>query len=201
MSQRLSAKSTGVFDGAAVRGAQWLNLILPGGGMICSGDIAGGLTIGLVFAAAATLAVTGSLIIPDDFSPKARNLAIVAGALAYVAAQFLFAQGVRSRVRRGVADLRRGQLGEATRQLRSGDRDLAWAALQPLAAGVDNDLLLALRWAQAVEMRGDRTEAVAAWARVRRLDAHHLYRREIRAAEARLAETGSAASAEPPRAG
>ena len=69
----------------SVRHAQWLNLMLPGGGMVLLGDIAGVLAIGLAFAAAANLAVVSTFLIPDDFAPSLRILTVLAAALAYIA--------------------------------------------------------------------------------------------------------------------
>src|SRR5262245_2262934 len=121
--------------------AQWINLLLPGGGLICVGDIAGGLALGLLFTVCASLAVTASLIVPDDFTLASRNLTIIAAALVYVLSQFVFAQSLRSATRRQAAEQRRACLAQVTEHLAGGQPSAAAAALAPLRSHIEGDLL------------------------------------------------------------
>lgn len=166
--------------------ARWLNLLVPGAGLILTGNVAGGLAIGLSFAVAATLAVIASLIIPADFSPRGRILIIVVAAVAYIAAQFLLERSIRSNAHRDAEARRKQHLGQAAARFQAGDIDGAWAALQPLASRLDHDLLIAVRWAQVLERLGDAGEIASAWERVRALDRHRIYGREVQDALRRI---------------
>lgn len=158
---------------------QLVNLILPGAGLILSGGTIAGLLIGALFAITAALAVASTLLIPDDFSATAQKLLIISAALIYIAAQILIAQRLRSECASRRAQVRRDALARAAQHLEQGDGQRARLSLQPLEGELSGDLLVALRWAQAVEMCGDRDAADEAWDRLRRMDRHHLYRREL----------------------
>ncbi|MBI5865804.1 MAG: hypothetical protein HZB38_15135 [Planctomycetes bacterium] len=156
--------------------AAWVNLFVPGGGLIMRNRVATGLLLGIAFAAGANLTIAARLLFPDDFSPAARGGSAALAALAYILAQFLLpAAGPRSG-RRSASSGRRTALASITEALRQGRIDeSAIAELTPLA---ERDLHVAYRLAQAASLEGDAERSTEAWARVKRLDRHRIYREE-----------------------
>lgn len=159
--------------------AQWLNLVVPGGGVVAVGRTTRGMTVGLLFAAAANGAVAGTLLFPDDVPRWVQQGLITAAVLSYAAAQLMFVRGARALSRRAADRERRSALQCAVEALRAGDADVAIAALAPLAHLADADLLVAYRLAQAHELLAD-DQRREAWERVARLDPHGIYRDEVR---------------------
>jgi len=156
--------------------APWVNLLLPGGGMILIGSVASGLLGGLVFAACANLALLAVLLFPDDFSGTTQALAIGLAAGAYVGAQVRFAGCARKLREQTAASFRRRLLWQSQELLAHGEAAHAVEVLRPLADQACGDLLVAYRLAQALTAAGDVPAARAAWQQVRQLDRHGLYR-------------------------
>jgi hypothetical protein len=156
-----------------------VNLLIPGGGLILVGSEVIGVLVALLFTVSASFALAVSLLFPDDLSPSWRGLGIGVAIGTYLGAQIRLAQTVRYRRERLAEGLRRRALREARAALLAGRVEDAWRALQPLAAHVEHDLVLAYRFAQVLTARGDGPAALAAWRRVRRLDRHRIYRQEV----------------------
>ncbi len=162
------------------RRAAWLNLLLPGAGLILVGSIATGLLIGLAFAARADLALAAALLFPDDFPPAAQLIAAVLTAAIYLLAQLRLAQTLRD-LRRRAATAQRGRvLAEVQELLARGDAARAAELIRPLADQRDDDLLVVYRLAQALTAAGDVPGARVAWLRVRELDPHGIYKQQLR---------------------
>lgn len=161
----------------AARGwAPWVNLLLPGGGMILLGSAASGLLGGLLFAVCANFALLAVLLFPDDFSGTAQALAIGVAAGAYVGAQVRFVACARKLREQTAASFRRRLLWQSQELLARGEAGRAVEVLRPLADQAGDDLLVAYRLAQALTAAGDVPAARAAWRQVRQLDRHGLYR-------------------------
>lgn len=163
--------------------AQWVNLLVPGAGLILVGRIRLGLLLGLLFAACGSFAIATILIFPDDFSRIVQAAAIALAAGTYFGTQVGWVRGVRVSGARGVAAERRRVLRETQECLARGEAARALATIEPLAAQVPDDLLVACRLAQALSAVGDVPKARAAWRRVRQLDQHGIYRQQVREAE------------------
>ncbi|MFN0136158.1 MAG: hypothetical protein ACKVS9_08595 [Phycisphaerae bacterium] len=155
--------------------ARLANLFVPGCGLLLLGHGTVGVVVGVVFAAAANLALAGRLLFPDEVPWLIQNLAILAAATLYIVSQWLLIQAVRGETRREYESRRRDILGRVADALRSTDGDAAWRALGPLQSDIEHDLLIAYRAAQILDLRGDAIAAREAWARVRRLDRHRVY--------------------------
>jgi tetratricopeptide (TPR) repeat protein len=165
----------------AARRATWLNLLLPGGGLILVGAVPSGLLVGLVFAACANFALAAALLFPDDFPPAAQLAGIVLAAAAYLYAQARLAQAVRDLRRQAAAALRRRVLAETQELLARGDHARALAALSAIADQAGADFLVAYRLAQALTAAGNTAAARRAWLRVRELDPHGIYKPQVAA--------------------
>jgi hypothetical protein len=173
--------------------ARWVNLLIPGGGLMMIGRVWFGLVIALLFTLCANCALAFSLLFPDDVPSWAGGLATGLAGGTYLGAQLRFAQTVRSR-RHGAANTRRRQALEATRAcLAAGRYDQAWEAIRPLAAQAERDLLVAYRVAQVLTAKQDVDAALGAWQLVRRLDRHHVYREQIRSSERALSRVAQPA--------
>lgn len=158
--------------------APWLNLLLPGGGLIMINAAWSGLLIGLAFVVAANIAVVAVLLFPDDFSAGTRGLLIGLAGGCYVGAQWRYAQTVRDRRERALAARRRRALEESRLLLLRGEHDAALESVQPLAELLPRDLLVAYRVAQVLTAAGNRPAAEDAWQCVRDLDKHGIYRQQ-----------------------
>lgn len=171
--------------------ARWVNLLIPGGGLILVGSLWWGLMFAVLFTAAANFAVAGSLLFPDDISPGLGDLSLALAGGCYLGAQLALRRTVVRRRRQLAASLRRQVLRDVRGYLDSGCPELAKDALRPLAELAHHDLLVAYRFAQVLTAVQDVCAARAAWQHVRTLDRHHIYRREFEAAEHALrAATG-----------
>ncbi len=166
--------------------AAWLNLVLPGGGLIWIGATATGLLAGVAFAACANVALAAVLLVPDEFGAAYQKLVIGLAAGAYAGAQLRFVQTVRQRRAVDLANQRRESLRRVTACLLDGDAEAALVALQPLRNGAEDDLLVMYRLAQVLTAAGNVSAARNAWRKVRALDRHGIYRRQAEEQERRL---------------
>jgi hypothetical protein len=183
MSDPDRARSAAVPAALSRRRARWLNLIVPGAGLILAGRPLAGFGTGLAFAAALNGALAIWLLIPDDF-PRTAVWCGLTAALAYIVAQFLLLRVDAAARLAGRRDERRAALTALMAAIREGRFDQEAAALlEPLA---ESDLHVAVRVAQAAMLNCDDHRALAAWQRVQRLDPHLIYRSETLAALQRL---------------
>ena len=159
--------------------ARWINLLVPGGGLIAIGDVWTGVVVALLFALSANGAIAARLLIPDEFSSWLAGLCIGVAGGTYIGAQFRIAHTVRERRREAGLKQRREALAAVSERLERGDGDGALEALTPLRIAADQDLLVAYRLAQVLTMKRDVSAALEAWQQVRVLDRHHVYRRQI----------------------
>lgn len=159
--------------------AWWVNLLIPGGGLMMIGRVWLGLIIALLFALLANCALAFSLLFPDDVPSWAGGLTTGLAGGTYLGAQLRFAQTVRSRHREAATAHRRQALEAVRACMAAGQYGQAWEAIRPLAAQADRDLLVAYRVAQVLTAKQDVNAALDAWHLVRRLDRHHIYREQI----------------------
>lgn len=180
-----------------------LNLLLPGGGLILVGAVWRGVLIGALFILLLNAVIAFGLLIPDEIPGWLYLVLLAALAAAYTGAQLWL---VRIQLRRGEhtgAAQRRQVLRAAAEALERSDAAAALAALRQSEPAVEHDLLLALRWAQAVQMEANLDQPAAAdqepsggagvrhaWLRVQRLDEHGIYRAEVHAALRRCRPSG-----------
>ncbi|QOJ14108.1 MAG: hypothetical protein HRU75_05430 [Planctomycetia bacterium] len=188
-----------------IRFARLLNLLLPGVGLVLIGALWRGVLIGLTIAALANATLAFALLIPDEIPTAGFVALLVATGTAYAAAQ-VWVVRVAGVVQRSETQTFRAEvLARVAEHLGAGDGRAALAALAPLCSSADSDLLIAVRYAQALQAAGDqpvspnapaadehadilatasgsRAALVEAWVRVRRLDPHRIYGREVRAA-------------------
>ena len=168
-----------VLETRAGRWAAWVNLLLPGGGLILLGAVGSGLLAGLLFIACANFALLAVLLFPDDFSGTTQALGIGLAAGAYVGAQVRVMAQVRRLRAEGTAARRRRALWAARDCLARGEAARAVEALRPLVEEDAQDLLVSYQWAQALTAAGEVTRARDAWQQVRRLDRHGIYKQHI----------------------
>ena len=166
--------------------AWWVNLLIPGGGLVMIGRVWFGLVIVLLFTLLANCALAFSLLFPDDVPRWAGGLATGLAGGTYLGAQLRFAQTVRSRYQAAMTARRRQALEAVRTCLAAGQYDQAWDAIRPLAAQADRDLLVAYRLAQVLTAKQDVDAARNAWQLVRALDRHHIYREQILSSERTL---------------
>ena len=166
--------------------AWWINLLIPGGGLMMIGRVWFGLVIALLFGLVANCALAFSLLFPDDVPSWAGGLTTGLAGGTYLGAQLRFAQTVRSRHREAAIAHRRQALEAARACLAAGQYGQAWEAIRPLAAQAERDLLVAYRVAQVLTAKQDVNAALDAWHLVRRLDCHHIYREQIASNERTL---------------
>ncbi len=167
----------------ADRWAPWLNLLLPGGGLILCGYATQGLVGGLVFAACANFALAAVLLFPDDFAAPVRAAAIALAACGYVGLQWGQLRAEYARQRRDAAERRARTLRAVQKFLAAGDSGSARSALESLAQEWPDDLHVAYRLAEVLSAAGDVVAARAAWRHLRTLDRDGIYRSQWRAAE------------------
>jgi len=164
----------------SVADSRWVNLLIPGGGLILIGDCAYGVLAALLFTLAASLLLAGAYLFPDDVSRLWRALALGGVIGAYGGAQIRYAQTVRLQAEQAFWDLRSAALKRVRRALAAGRADEAWTELTPMMREAETDLLIAYLAAQVLTRRKDGFAALNAWRRVRRLDRHRIYRQETR---------------------
>lgn len=172
--------------------ARWINLLVPGGGLIAIGEVWTGVVVALFFAVSANAAIAARLLLPDEFSPWLAGLCIGVAAGTYIGAQFRLAHTVRERRRAAEQEQRRAALTAVCDRLERGDGDGALEALEPLRSAGGQDLLVAFRLAQVLTLKRDVSPALEAWQQVRILDRHHVYRRQIANGECVLRGAASA---------
>jgi hypothetical protein len=169
-----------------VRRAAWLNLVLPGGGLVLIGAVWSGMLAGLAFAACANFTLGSILLFPDDFSRGTLALGIGLTAGSYLGTQWRLARIVRERAEQAAASRRRQVLADAERLLRRGEAGQAAEELAGLGPSCAGDLAVAYRLAQALTAAGNTEGALGAWEAVRRLDKHGIYREHVNENERRL---------------
>ncbi|MBN2447985.1 MAG: hypothetical protein JXO22_14735 [Phycisphaerae bacterium] len=178
--------------------AKVLNLFVPGGGLILLGRAWSGVTVGLLFAACANLAVTSTLLFPDDFSALVQGLSIGVSGGAYFGAQIRLLYCLRELRHVDADHVRDTALRDVHALLAEGQPLDALAALEPIRHLAQNELLVAYRLAQALTAAGHGVEAIEAWEVVRRLDHHHLYRDLRQQSLAKLKAEGDTFSSDDP---
>ena len=164
---------------SAVATARVVNFVVPGGGLILLGLTWLGILTVLLFALSANYAVLATFILPDEVSRIWRGLGWGIAAGTYIGAQFRFAHTLRESRRAAEIAQRQQALAEARVALAEERLEDAWQALLPIHHLADQDLLIAYRIAQVLTARGDDAGAAAAWSRVRQLDQHRIYYREL----------------------
>ena len=160
-----------------------LSLLFPSAGLVLSGRIVAGLTWGLLFAIVANCAIVMWAIIPAEFSPAIRGVALLM-AVCFYAAPLLLGRSPPPRPK--LASIhkstclsvqeRRVALTELVRAMDEGAS--ADDAARKLRDAAETDLHVAFRLAQYAEFAGDSREAANAWQRLQSLDRHGIYRRE-----------------------
>ena len=164
---------------------RWINLLVPGGGLILIGNGFSGVLIAVLFTLSTSFALAAILLFPDDVPRTWRGLALGIAVGTYLGAQWRYAQTVRYRADQAFWDVRKETVRQARQALLEGRGAEAWDILQPLKNDVEVDLALAYLVAQVLTQTGDESGARTAWRRVKRLDRHRIYRREIREYEER----------------
>ena len=159
--------------------ARWINLVVPGGGLIVIGCTWTGIVVAMVFAAMANSAVAVSALFPDDYPAWVGGLCIGLAAGSYLGAQMRLAQTLRRRRRETELGFRRQVLAQVCECLVRGAAQEALEAIRPLAGEAAHDLLVAYRLAQVLTAKRDVRAAAEAWKRVRAIDRHHIYRHEV----------------------
>ncbi len=164
--------------GAPHRLSTWLNLLVPGGGLVILGRLRTGLVLGLAFIVSANTALLARLIAPDDVPGWAQNLAIIVACLIYIAAQGLLLGAGQAPERPGLsAAARRTTLAELERLFAGGDYESARRVIDANRALLNADPHIAYRRAQILTELND-PEAPAAWLHLGALDQHGIYRAE-----------------------
>lgn len=161
--------------------ARRINLLVPGGGLILLGRPWLGLTLALLFAALGNFALAALLVFPDDVASWLTGLTLGASAGTYAAAQFRIWSTVRKIGIERQQEQRRAVLGAVQRHMRDGAYERALDEIRGVGGLAERDLLLAYRLAQILTGTGDREAAARAWRRVRELDRHKIYRKELEA--------------------
>ena len=156
-----------------------LNLLVPGAGLIVRGAVGSGLLCGLLFAVCANFTLAACLLFPDELSPAGRAVAILLTGTVYVLIQVRMAQTTGLASRRTKEQLRRERLLRVQECLGREDVAGALEAIEPLMDRAATDLLVAFRVAEVLTMADDRDGARVAWANVRALDKHGIYRAQM----------------------
>ena len=159
--------------------ARIVNLVIPGGGLILIGLEWLGVLVALLFAISANYAILATFILPDEVSRIWRGLGLGVAVGTYLGAQIRFAQTLRDSRRQEHDAVRRRALAGARIALGEGRVEDAWQVLLPIHHLADRDLLVAYRIAQVLTARGDEPASAAAWSRVKCLDRHRIYYREL----------------------
>lgn len=163
--------------------------------MILAGAVFEGLLVGLAFTLAANGAICASLLFPDDVHPSNRLLLNLTAVVAYVFPQVRLPFAQRRARRLRYQQNRARALQAAADYLKRGQPEQALQSLDPVRFSTDEDLLVAVRFAQAYTAARRIEEATAAWVQVRKLDAHKIYRddvaRHLHELEAELARSNA----------
>lgn len=164
----------------------WVNLLIPGGGLILVGWPWLGWAIGLLFVLALNASLAIILLFPDEWPAWVGGLAIGVTGGTYLGAQIRLRQLITLRRLTAAEEFRNSTLRTALAAAEAGDQLTALEHLEKLADEADRDLLVAYRVAQVISATGDAEGSQSAWARVQRLDRYGLYRGVIRAELARF---------------
>lgn len=159
-----------------IRLARWVNLAVPGTGLLLLGRWPAGLVTLVAFTTAANGVIWSTLIAPEDWSGWIPGAAGGLAAAAYVAAQLVLSQEIGAARRRICALRRREILAASERLIEAGDLGAGLAELERLDPADTRDLPVAVRHAQLLQGLGDWAGARRAWEHVRRIDRHQVYR-------------------------
>lgn len=168
----------------------WINLVVPGSGLILIGWPWVGWLIGLLFVLSLNVALATTLLIPDEYPGWIGGLAIGLAGGTWLGAQLRLRQCLNTRQLSLSEAHRNSRIRAALEAVDAGDQVRALEALQEIASEADHDLLVAYRVAQVISTTDDLAGAREAWERVSRLDRYHLYRSVVRAELARLSAHG-----------
>jgi len=171
----------------AERAAPWVNLILPGAGLILVDSLLAGVVVGLLFTACANLALVELLLFPDEWSRELKLLTVGVTVGTYFGAQLRLVVTMKTGRERSRTAHRRARLWEARALTEQGEHIRACEVLNDLCSENPDDLLVNYRLAQSLTDAGEVPAAREAWQRVRSLDRHGIYRAQIDAHERRLA--------------
>lgn len=157
--------------------AIWVNLFIPGGGLVLVGRARMGIVLALAFAISANTALVSRLILPDDVPNWLQNLAIILACVLYIAANGLLLSAARPGGQRAKAAARNASLREIERLVAAGEFKTALRLIEVNRRLVEGDLHLAFRRAQLLTEVGDDAAALA-WKQLGSLDRHGIYRAE-----------------------
>jgi hypothetical protein len=175
-------------DPATAQWASFVNLLLPGGGLILIGATGSGIIVGIVFAVAINLALIATFLVPDDFSRNTHALVVGVAGGCYLGAQLRYAQALRNSQRAAQAALRRETLQRAQALLAEQQTEDALKLLYALSEICPGDLLVTYRLAQVLTSAGHKRAARVAWRRLATLDRHGIYRVKIAEYERQAAQ-------------
>lgn len=163
-----------------------LNILLPGVGVVLTGSIVSGLTVGLLVTAALNFIIWGLWLTPASTAAWMIGVAVAGAAGGFAAAQVQLAQALRLRDGQAAASRRRKLLAEICGHIERGAYEAAAPLAVDLAKDDGHDLHAAFRVAQVLTRVGWADSARSACQRLRVLDIHHVYRRELQQFEQTL---------------
>lgn len=172
---------------SAINRLTYLNLLIPGGGLILAGRVVAGLMVGILFVMAAALAIEGNLIAPHGTSRFGAMLTIGLAIGLYLSAQIRMRRAAREARSASSLERRRTTMIAARQAMASGEYPQARELLLQMQRENPADLHVAYRLAQIASKTEPPEAAREAWRRLRLLDKHRIYKEEI----ARQLETGA----------
>lgn len=152
------------------------NILLPGGGLILCGALVEGLALGMSFSLLAAMSIVTTWVAPESYHPVARGLLWLCTGAVFLACQLRLPAAAGRLAGEQAAGDRRDSLIRAAQAMQAQRWNEACDELIRAQRRFPNDLLVAVRLAEALEAAGASSEAVQAWRRVRELDHHHIYR-------------------------
>jgi len=166
-----------------------INLLVPGSGLIVLRREWLGLALAILFGLLTQIVIFGTLIVPEDI-PHWVTLLSAGGALGtWVLAQWLAVRRLRFVVSPEVKGELRALCARARRALAEEDWAEAHTSLLVASDLNDEDLELAMLWAQLMTATGRIADARRWWRRVLRLDRGHVHRETALGALSALAQT------------
>lgn len=163
----------------------FLNLVMPGCGLVWVGRLVWGLVLAVLFAPAAGVLALAWLVAPQALPPAAVAVAAGVAGGAFVAAQVLLLQDYRLRNdeawRHHVAALEES----AREYFEAGNPFEALLAVEELLEVNPDDLEAHLLKARILAADGKYARAAEAYRRLERVDVHGVHRREVAEALAR----------------
>lgn len=158
----------------------FLNILLPGTGLILRRREWLGLSLAMIFAICGNAAIAGWMIAPRTLPPRLTSSSAALAGFAWVLAQYLhFRQGrILARTRHSLEAL----LAEARAAMAERDFAAARRALDHGVALDDEDVELHVLRARLLEMEGNRQAGREEWRLVMKLDRRKQYIREARGA-------------------